>query len=92
MPNRPAAVRTLRRNAKRNLRNKTVKSRLRTEQNKLAHMVERKDVAGAEQQVRLLTKLFQRAAARKVIHPNRAAGKQAQLQRTLTELRAKATS
>lgn len=92
MPNRPAAVKTLRRDAKRNERNKAVKTRLRTEQNKLAHMVERKDVAGAEEQVRLLTKLFQRAADRNVMHPNRAARKQAQFQHTLTKLQARATT
>ena len=92
MPNRPAAVKTLRRDAARNLRNKAVKTRLRTEQNKLAHMVERNDVAGAEQQVRLLTKLYQRAADRNILHANRAARKQSQFQHTLTQLRTKATT
>lgn len=90
MPNRPAAIKTLRRDAKRALRNKALKSRLRTEQNKFARMVERGDVTGAEQQLCLLTKLYQRAAGKNVVHLNHAARKQAQLQRALNELKAKA--
>ncbi len=87
MPNRPAAVKSLRRDEKRAARNKMVKSRLRTEQNKFDRMVERGDVAGAEKQFSLLTKLYQRAADRHVVHANLAARKQAQFQRTLTELK-----
>jgi small subunit ribosomal protein S20 len=89
MPNRPAAVKTLRRDEKRALRNKAVKSRLRTEQNRFSRMVERGDVAGAEKQFNLLTKLFQRAADRNILHPNRAARKQAQFQQALSGLKAR---
>jgi len=89
MPNRPAALKTLRRDAKRTLRNKATKSRLRTEQNKFNRMIERGDVAEAEQQLRLLTKLYQRAASKNILHPNRAARKQSQFQRALSELKAR---
>ncbi len=84
MPNRPAALKSLRRDEKRSVRNKMVKSRLRTEQNKFDRMVERGDLEGAEKQFSVLTKLYQRAAARRVLHPNLAARKQAQFQRTLS--------
>jgi len=87
MPHRPAGLKSLRRDAKRNLRNKVVKSRLRTEQNKFARMLERGDLAAAEGQLSLLTKLFHRAAARRIIAANRAARKQAQFQTHLDALR-----
>ncbi len=90
MPNRPSALKSLRRDEKRAARNKMVKSRLRTEQNKFNRMVERGDVDGAQKQFSLLTKLYQRAADRRVLHPNLAARKQAQFQHTLTALKAKA--
>lgn len=87
MPNRPAALKSLHRDAKRTVRNKMVKSRLRTEQNKFDRMVERGDVDGAEKQFSLLTRLYQRAASRHVVHANLAARKQAQFQRTLNDLK-----
>jgi small subunit ribosomal protein S20 len=88
MPNRAAAVKSLRRDEKRRLRNKTVKSRLRTEETKFDRMIERGDLAGAENQLNLLTKLFQRAAGRDIVKENRAARKQAQFQRRVNELKA----
>ncbi|MHC4789188.1 MAG: 30S ribosomal protein S20 [Planctomycetota bacterium] len=87
MPHRPAALKSLRQDKKRNLRNKSVKSRLRTEQNKFAHMLERSDLEGAERQLELLTKLLQQAAAKNVIHANSAARKQAQLQKRMNQAR-----
>jgi small subunit ribosomal protein S20 len=89
MANRPSALKSLRRDRKRALHNKMVKSRLRTELNKFTRMVERGDLPGAESQVALLTKLYQRAADRNVLHSNHAARKQAQFQRALSELKAR---
>ena len=83
MPHRPAARKTLRQDEKRRLRNKSVKSRLRTEENKLNRMIERGDAEGAGRQSRLLTKLLQQAAAAHVLHANRVARKQAQIDRRL---------
>jgi len=83
MPHRPAALKTLRQDEKRRLRNKSVKSRLHTEESKLNRMLERGDVQAASQQASLLTKLLQKAAASRVVHPNRAARKQAQIDRRL---------
>jgi len=88
MANRPAALKSLRRDAKRRLRNKTVKSRLRTEETKFDRMLGRSDLAAAEGQLNLLTKLFQRAAGRNIVKENRAARKQAQFQRRVNELKA----
>ncbi len=92
MPQRPAAKKSLRQNRKRRLRNKGVKSRLRTEQNKFDRMLERGDVEGAQTQLDLLTKLYHRAAARNLVHANLAARKQAQFQARLNRVREKATT
>jgi small subunit ribosomal protein S20 len=83
VPNRSAARKTVRQDETRRLCNKTVKSRLRTEENKLDHMIERGDKDGATRQARLVTKLFKQAAAAKVMHPNRAARKQAQMDKRI---------
>ncbi len=85
MPQRPAAAKSLRQDAKRRLRNLSVKTRLRTEQNKFDRMIERNNAEGAQAQFDLLTKLYQRAAARRIVHANLAARKQAQFQRRLNE-------
>ena len=90
MPHRHSAVKALRQDAKRALRNKAVKSRLRTEQNKLNRMLERGEVEPAAEQLGLLVKLFHRAAARGIIHANSAARKQSQYERRLNEIRAAA--
>ncbi|MHC4479756.1 MAG: 30S ribosomal protein S20 [Planctomycetota bacterium] len=87
MPHRQSAKKRLRQTGKRTLRNKQVKSRLRTEQNKFDHMLERGDLQEAERQISLLTKLYHQAANRKVVEKNRAARKQAQFQRRLNEAR-----
>ncbi|MGD2173913.1 MAG: 30S ribosomal protein S20 [Candidatus Brocadiaceae bacterium] len=86
MPNRPSALKRLRQDRKRTRRNRAVKSRLRTEENKMTRMLERGDVEEAEQQLRVLTRLLHRAASKNIIHKNKAARKQAQFQRRLNEL------
>jgi small subunit ribosomal protein S20 len=88
MPQRPAALKSLRQNRKKHLRNHRVKSRLRTEQNKLERMLQRGDTQGAQQQLSLLTRLYQQAASKRIVHPNKAARRQAQFQKRLNETRA----
>jgi len=83
MPQRKSAFKTLKQDSKRRVRNRAVKSRLRTERNKFDRMLERGDVADAALQMNLLTKLIQRAATRNVIHENKAARLQAQFQNRL---------
>jgi len=92
MPHRAAAKKSLRQNRKRQLRNKMIKSRLRTEQTRFDRMIERGDVEAASQQISLLTKLYHRAAARTVIHPNLAARKQTQAQGRLNNAREQAAT
>lgn len=91
MPQRPAAVKSLRQNARRRQRNQAVKSRLRTEQNKLDRMLERGEADAAAEQIRVVVKLFQQAASKGVIHANKVARKQSQYERRLNEVRAAAS-
>lgn len=88
MAHRPAALKSVRKDAARRLRNKNVKSRLHTEQVKLSRMLDRGELPAAEAQLGLLTKLYQRAAARKVVKANTASRRQAQFQRRVNALRA----
>ena len=86
MPHRPAASKSLKQDQKRNARNKAVKSRLRTEENRFNRMVERGDRDAAAKQLALLTKLLQKAAVKNVVLQNQAARQQARLQRQLNEM------
>ncbi len=86
MPNRPSALKRLKQDKKRRRRNRVVKSRLRTEENKFRRLIERGDADEAERQLAVLTRLLHRAASKNVIHANKSARKQAQYQRRLSEL------
>ena len=83
MPHRPSALKSLRQDEKRTLRNKRVKSRLHTEQAKFARALQRGELEQARTQLNVLTRLLQRAADRKIVHPNRAARVQAHCQQRL---------
>ena len=86
MPHRPSATKRLRQDSKRRLRNKSVKTRIRTEENQFFRMLERGDSSAATQQLDLLTKLLQKAAQKNIMHANRAARKQARCQKQLNDL------
>ena len=92
MPHTQSAKKALRQNRTRNLRNRAIKSRLRTEQNKFDRMVERGDFEAAAQQLQLLTKLYHRAAEKHILHANKAARKQAQFQKHLNDAMAGASA
>ncbi len=92
MPHRPSALKRLRQDKKRSKRNKAIKSRLRTEENKYDRMLQRGELEEAERQCRLLTRLLHRAAGKNVLHSNKAARKQSQFQRRLSALREKASA
>jgi small subunit ribosomal protein S20 len=87
MPNRPSALKRLKQDKKRRRRNRAVKSRLRTEENRFERLLQRGDVAEAEEQLATLTKLLHRAASKNVIHANKGARLQGQYQRRLNELK-----
>ena len=86
MPHRASAKKTLRQSEKRRLRNRAVKSRLRTETRKFERAVERRDAEEARSQLQLLTKLVHKAGAKGVLHSRTAARRQAGLQKHFNEM------
>ena len=87
MPRRPSPKKALRQTKKRTLANKAIKSRLTTEIRKFQRELERKEVTAADEQLNLVTKLLLKGATKGVIHKNKAARKQAQLQKALNVAR-----
>jgi len=87
MAYRRAALKSIRSDRKRRLRNRMVKSRLRTEQNKFERLLGRGQIPEAEAQLSVLTKLLQRAGDRRIVPANRAAHRQALCQRRLNRAR-----
>lgn len=72
MANHASAIKRHRQSLKRRARNRSIRSRLRTERRKFLEAVSAGDRAAAEAQFRTLQKLFQRAAAGGIIHRNAA--------------------
>ena len=73
MPNTASSKKRLRQNEKLRLRNRSVKSALRTQLGKVREAVEAGDIDTSEAQFRLAAKKLDQAAAGRVIHRNAAA-------------------
>lgn len=86
MPHRASARKALRQNKNRRLRNRSVKSRLKTETGKFERTVERGDAGEAGSQLTLVTRLLHKAAAKGVLHDNTAARRQQRLQKQLNAI------
>lgn len=63
----------IRQNEKRRLRNRSIKSALRTQMRSVLDLIQKKDKASAEKSLRAACRLFDRAARKGVIHANAAA-------------------
>jgi small subunit ribosomal protein S20 len=83
MPNTQSAKKRLRQNEVRRLRNRSVKSTIRTLIRKVQTAVDANDVETAEQEYRLAAKQLDRAGQRNIIHRNRAARIKSRLQRLI---------
>jgi small subunit ribosomal protein S20 len=73
MPNIASAKKRLRQSIKRRARNRSVKSELRTEIRKVREAAAAGNVAQAETDLRVAMAKLDRAAVKRIIHPNRAA-------------------
>jgi len=73
MPNIASARKRLRQNIKRRVRNRSVKAELRTEIRKVRESADGGKLDDAEAEFRLAVAKLDRAAAKRIIHPNRAA-------------------
>ncbi|HCT14509.1 30S ribosomal protein S20 [Corynebacterium nuruki] len=76
-------------NEKARQRNQAVRSRLHTESRKFRALVAAGDKEGAEKQLRVVSRLFDKAATKHVIHRNNAANKKSGLAAELNKLAAK---
>ena len=89
MPNIKSAAKRLKQNIGRRVRNRAVKSTLRTQYRKVAEAVKAGNVEAAETELRNAAKLFDKAGARRVIHPNAAARKKSRLSAKVKGLKQK---
>lgn len=84
MPTTQSAEKRLRQSEKREERNKSVRSRIRTKSNRLRAA---DSVEEAEELLQELYAELDRAAGKNVMHPNKAARKKSQLAKVVDELR-----
>jgi small subunit ribosomal protein S20 len=88
MPHTKSAKKHLRQTEKRRLRNRTTKSTIKTQIKKVLATAEGGTAEELQTQYNLAAKKLDRAAAKRVIHPNLAARKKSQLARLLNQKKA----
>ena len=76
-----SAMKRMRQDAKRHVRNVSVKSALKTHAKRVEQVVARKDAGQAEVLLRQAVSAFDKAAGKGIIHANKAARKKAALSR-----------
>ena len=86
MANIKSQMKRNRQNVKRQLRNKAVRSEMRTRTKNALAAAKSGDVAGAEEALRLAQKQFDVASTRNVLHRNTAARRKSSLTRQVNEL------
>jgi len=83
MPNSKSAKKRLRQNIVRRMRNRMEKTAMRNQLRKVREAAEAGDVEKAEQEYRLAAKKLDRAGARSIIHPNKAARTKSRLHKLI---------
>ena len=83
MANSSSAVKRNKQNIKRNLRNRMIKSELRTNTRKLLELIDGQSIDEAKKQFVSVTSLLDRAVSKGVIHKNAAARKKHRLNKML---------
>lgn len=83
MPQHKSAAKRVRQDAKRRLRNRFQKGRVRT---MIKDLREETDPAAAQTKLNAVKAQLDRLAARRVVHPNRAANTKSQLERYVQTL------
>ena len=86
MPNTKSAQKRLRQNSAQNLRNRGVKSAVRTQVKKVRQAVAAGDKDASQTEFRLAAKKLDQAAARNVIHKNAAARTKSRLAKQIKQL------
>ena len=88
MPHTKSAKKRLRQNEKRRLRNRAAKSAIKTQIKKVLAVAKEGNLEQLRQEYNLAAKRLDKAAAKRVVHPNLAARKKSQLARLLNEKQA----
>lgn len=83
MPHTSSAKKNLRKSEKRRLHNRSVKSALRTQLKKVLAAAKTGTLDDLKKEYNLAAKKLDKAAAKRIIHPNLAARKKSQLARLL---------
>jgi small subunit ribosomal protein S20 len=83
MANHKSAIKRIRQDAKKRLRNRSYKSRLKSEIKKLVATDSKQD---AELQFRKVESLLDKLANKRIIHPNAAANRKSKLVRSIANL------
>jgi len=86
MPNTPSAKKRLRQTETRTLRNKTLRSSMRTWEKKVLQAVEAGDKAAAQAHLPQAYKQIDKAARKRIVHPNTAANHKSRLARKVAAL------
>jgi small subunit ribosomal protein S20 len=87
MPNTPSAKKRMRQDAVRRDRNRATKSGLRTQLRKVREAITAKEVEKSQTEFKTLVKKLDKAAAHRVIHPNRAARTKSRLSQAIKALK-----
>jgi small subunit ribosomal protein S20 len=85
MANIKSQIKRNRQNEQRRVRNKSVRSRLKTLGKRLSDAVDGDDRQGAEEAYRVAAQALDQASAKGVIHKNKAANQKARLAKRLPE-------
>jgi small subunit ribosomal protein S20 len=83
MPHTRSAKKSLRKNEKRRLHNRAAKKAIKTQIKRVVAEAETGSVEQLRQEFKLAVKKLDKAAAKRVVHPNLAARKKSQLARLL---------
>jgi small subunit ribosomal protein S20 len=92
MPHTRSAKRSVRKNEARNLRNRATKSAIKTQIKRFVETVKTGSPDQVEALFKIAAKKLDKAAAKRVIHPNLAARKKSQLARMMNKKGAAAAS
>ncbi|MHC5010544.1 MAG: 30S ribosomal protein S20 [Planctomycetota bacterium] len=86
MPNTESAKKRLRQTAKRTANNKTLRSAMRTFEKRILERVEAGDKAGAEAMLPDVYQHLDKAAKKRIIHPNTAANHKSRIAKKIAAL------
>ncbi len=86
MPQRRAAKKDLRQSAKRRERNLLLREQIKTALKKFKKAIDSKDASKSKEALNLVYKIFDRAASKNLIHPNKAARKKGQFAKIFKKL------